>query len=254
MRKPIWIVAFMVAALLLSMPLNNAPWAKGGKHGKHGKHGNGKHHYEYEYEYEEEEHWHGDKENGEHYKYVVKRKYRGPRWAKGGPPPWAPAHGYRRKHDHRGGRDVVVQQPVVYTPPFDINLGNCNRAALGSVLGGVAGGAIGSTIGKGSDRTLGIIGGTILGVLVGGAVGHHMDTLDQNCVGQVLEHAPDNQAVEWRNPDTGARYKVTPTQVYQDPRGRYCREYTTISTVGGKPQRIYGTACRQPDGSWQLVS
>ena len=36
--------------------------------------------------------------------------------------------------------------------------------------------------------------------------------------------------------------------------GRYCREYTATAVVGGKTQNTYGTACRQPDGAWQLVS
>ena len=34
----------------------------------------------------------------------------------------------------------------------------------------------------------------------------------------------------------------------------YCREYTSTATVGGRPVETYGTACRQPDGSWKIVS
>jgi hypothetical protein len=32
-----------------------------------------------------------------------------------------------------------------------------------------------------------------------------------------------------------------------------CREYTAQVTIGGQPQHIVGHACRQPDGSWQIV-
>lgn len=42
-------------------------------------------------------------------------------------------------------------------------------------------------------------------------------------------------------------------EVYRDERGRYCREYQTTGTVGGKVEPLYGTACLQPDGSWQLA-
>lgn len=35
--------------------------------------------------------------------------------------------------------------------------------------------------------------------------------------------------------------------------GRYCREYNTISQVAGRAQDTYGTACMQPDGSWEIV-
>ena len=32
-----------------------------------------------------------------------------------------------------------------------------------------------------------------------------------------------------------------------------CREYQSTATIDGRQQQIYGTACLQPDGSWQLV-
>lgn len=30
-----------------------------------------------------------------------------------------------------------------------------------------------------------------------------------------------------------------------------CREYQTTITIDGKPQKAYGRACRQPDGTWK---
>ena len=102
-------------------------------------------------------------------------------------------------------------------------------------------------------RTVAIIGGTILGALVGGSLGRAMDRVDQNCVGQALERAENGQSIVWNNPRTGARYRLTPTRTYKDTRDRYCREYTTKGTIGGKEQQLYGKACRQPDGSWELI-
>lgn len=32
-----------------------------------------------------------------------------------------------------------------------------------------------------------------------------------------------------------------------------CQEYTKLVTIGGETQTIYGTACRQPDGTWDIV-
>ena len=81
-----------------------------------------------------------------------------------------------------------------------------------------------------------------------------MDTLDQSCVGQTLEHAPSREAVAWENPDRGVSYQVTPTRTYRDDGGRYCREYQTIVTIGGESEQAYGNACRQTDGSWQRAS
>ena len=35
---------------------------------------------------------------------------------------------------------------------------------------------------------------------------------------------------------------------------RYCREFQQAVTIGGKTEQAFGTACRQPDGVWELVS
>ena len=32
-----------------------------------------------------------------------------------------------------------------------------------------------------------------------------------------------------------------------------CREYQTTTTIDGRPQQTYGTACLQPDGTWRIV-
>ncbi|TNF95935.1 MAG: hypothetical protein EP297_11240, partial [Gammaproteobacteria bacterium] len=53
----------------------------------------------------------------------------------------------------------------------------------------------------------------------------------------------------WENPDTGNQYTVVPTKSYESASG-LCREYTIDADVGGKKEQVYGTACRQPDGSW----
>jgi surface antigen len=45
---------------------------------------------------------------------------------------------------------------------------------------------------------------------------------------------------------------VVPTRTYQTAEGPCC-EYTIDGTIGGKPEKIYGTACRQPDGSWRTT-
>jgi len=56
------------------------------------------------------------------------------------------------------------------------------------------------------------------------------------------------------NPDNGHTGAVTPVRTYQASSGGDCREYETTVTVGGKLERGYGTACRQPDGSWHVAN
>jgi surface antigen len=172
------------------------------------------------------------------------------------PPPWAPAHGYRAKHKdkhkHKRKKSYDYGHYGTYVPPIDLRLGHCEHDRLGVLLGGAAGAAVGTQIGGGSGRTAAIIGGTILGALIGGSIGRHMDSIDQHCVGQALEHANDGQNITWRNPESGTQYRVAPTRTVQVSDGRYCREYTTEALIGGRVQQTYGTACRQPDGSWQI--
>jgi len=60
--------------------------------------------------------------------------------------------------------------------------------------------------------------------------------------------------VPWTNPDNGHAGTVTPTRTYQTAGGTYCREYQQTVTIGGKDERSYGTACRQPDGSWKIAN
>lgn len=40
-----------------------------------------------------------------------------------------------------------------------------------------------------------------------------------------------------------------PASAYSEP---YCREYVKNVVVAGRVQQSYGTACMQPDGSWQI--
>ena len=58
----------------------------------------------------------------------------------------------------------------------------------------------------------------------------------------------------WDEPRREARYAVTPQETYQTRSGRYCREYQAEAWVGGERVETYGTACRQPDGAWQIVN
>lgn len=41
-----------------------------------------------------------------------------------------------------------------------------------------------------------------------------------------------------------------PSQGEEEP---YCREFQREVIIDGKPERAYGTACLQPDGSWKIV-
>lgn len=79
--------------------------------------------------------------------------------------------------------------------------------------------------------------------------GSSMDTF-QNA----LEYNPTNQGSTWVNPDTGGSGTVTPVRTFAGGQGEPCREFQQTIVIGGREEQGYGTACRQPDGSWQIVS
>lgn len=128
------------------------------------------------------------------------------------------------------------------------------KSQVGAAAGAAAGGLLGAALG---GETEGIIAGVLLGGLLGGAVGNALDNADRAYARRNAHHGleatPSGTVSEWRNPDSGHAGTFTPTRTYQVADGRYCREFQQTVSVGGQTERAYGTACRQPDGSWEMV-
>ena len=126
------------------------------------------------------------------------------------------------------------------------------KTAIGGLGGATVGGLIAAAAGGGGA---GIAAGVIGGALLGGLVGNYLDDRDKKMAAEsanrALESVPSGQTVSWNNPDSGHSGSVTPVRTYQSG-GSYCREYQQTVTIDGKPERSYGTACRQPDGSWKV--
>ena len=135
--------------------------------------------------------------------------------------------------------------------------GTGQKEGVGTLLGGVAGAVAGAQFGKGSGRVAAGAAGALLGAFLGNQVGQSLDSADrlamQRSTNNALERQPSGTAVAWKNPDSGNYGTVTPEPVFQDSGGQYCREFSQTVTVGGKTEQAYGTACRQPDGSWKIV-
>lgn len=129
------------------------------------------------------------------------------------------------------------------------------KQGIGTVAGAVAGGLAGSQIGGGSGRLWATGAGVLLGALVGNNIGRSLDRADQAYLQNASYGAfQSGQPTRWSNPDSGNYGYVEPGRSYQTARGGYCREYSQTVYIGGRPESAYGTACRQPDGSWQIVN
>ncbi len=122
----------------------------------------------------------------------------------------------------------------------------------GVLIGALAGGVLGNQIGGGSGRVLATMLGAVAGAAIGGSVGRSMDDTDRMYAATTLENVRTGVPTAWVNPDTGYEYQMTPTKTYESGTGP-CREYTLDATIGGKNEQVYGTACRQADGSWKVA-
>ena len=131
------------------------------------------------------------------------------------------------------------------------------KESVAALSGMVIGGALANDMAEGS-KNKGIA--TILGAFVGGTIGQNigaqLDERDRLLAGEAyttaLEYNPSDKAAEWKNPDSGNYGRVIPVSTYRK-NGRYCREFTQEIFIGGEKQTGYGRACRQPDGSWEII-
>ncbi len=131
-----------------------------------------------------------------------------------------------------------------------------SKSDSGTVLGAVAGGVVGNQIGKGRGNVLATVAGAVIGGIVGSEIGRGMDQRDrqlaQEAEFEALERGASGTARQWKNPDNGRYGEIVPSKPYK--RGAEdCRDYTHTIYMDGRPQQMRGTACRNPDGTWQNV-
>ena len=100
----------------------------------------------------------------------------------------------------------------------------CSDTNTGGIVGGIAGAALGgwlgSQFGSGGGKTAATIGGVVLGGIAGNQLGKNL----------------------------------TPGEIYTNAQGNECRTFEQEVYVNGQPVKDAGTACKQPDGSWQIIS
>ena len=131
------------------------------------------------------------------------------------------------------------------------------KESVGALSGMVIGGALANDIaGDSSNKSLATVLGAFVGGVIGQNIGAQLDERDRLLAGEAystaLEYNPTDKAAEWRNPDSGNYGRVIPVATYRQ-NGRYCREFTQEIFIGGEKQTGYGRACRQPDGSWEII-
>ncbi len=132
-----------------------------------------------------------------------------------------------------------------------------SKESGGTLIGAGAGALAGAQFGHGRGKLIAVAVGTLAGALIGREVGMSLDKADQEAMERnaqySLEHTRTNTTTDWQNPDTGNSGSITPVETYQTHEGQYCREYIQKVMIAGREQQAYGTACRQPDGTWKII-
>jgi len=128
---------------------------------------------------------------------------------------------------------------------------------VGTLLGAIGGGVAGAQFGSGRGQLAAVAAGTLLGAVLGNQVGKSLDRADHLAMASAHSTAmtaPVGETITWSNPDSGNYGSTRTVREGTSSSGAYCREYQSTVTVGGKQQDAYGTACRRPDGSWEILS
>lgn len=142
-----------------------------------------------------------------------------------------------------------------------VTLGACApdagpKQGVGTVAGAIGGAALGSQFGRGTGSVAAIAAGTLLGAFLGSEVGKSLDSADRAQLDRAQSRAyaaPVGEKINWNNPNSGNSGTIVATREGTSASGAYCREFQNTITVGGKSEQAFGTACRQPDGSWKIV-
>jgi surface antigen len=144
---------------------------------------------------------------------------------------------------------------LIIVPMLSCAPGTRTGETLGALTGIVAGAIIGYQVG-GDDtaRTIGAGVGMLVGGLAGSQLGRMYDKLNaeehrvhESAISSTIETSKIGEGNQWYNKETGSSGRVIITK-----EEGYCREYQQTIVIGGKEQQGYGTACRQPDGSWKI--
>lgn len=152
-----------------------------------------------------------------------------------------------------------LKKPLITTVLIGaLALAGCQASneTIGQATGAIAGGVLGNQVGGGSGRVAATIVGALAGGVIGGSIGRGLDQRSRDAAlaaeYNALERGSAGQPVAWQG-SNGTYGQVVPQQPYQVG-SQNCRRYTHTIYIDGTPQEASGTACRNPDGTWQPLS
>ncbi|MDX2204588.1 MAG: RT0821/Lpp0805 family surface protein [Hyphomicrobiaceae bacterium] len=152
-------------------------------------------------------------------------------------------------------KTIVLAVMLAALPVAGCSGPNANQDT-GTIAGAVLGGIVGNQFGKGGGKVAATMAGAVVGGIVGNEIGRKLDDRDRMLAREAeyeaWERGPPGRPVKWRNPDNG-RYGEIVAESDYDRGGRRCRNFYHRVYIDGRPETMRGTACRNPDGTWNQV-
>jgi surface antigen len=128
------------------------------------------------------------------------------------------------------------------------------QLTTGAIAGASPERIIDSPVGTGTGETpVGPVEGGLMGIDVGRSLSDADRAVALKAEYEALEYGRPGQPTEWRSRKGEVNGRISVGTVYQVNR-LDCREYTHNISIGGRLRVVKGTACRQPDGAWRIVS
>lgn len=106
---------------------------------------------------------------------------------------------------------------------------------------------------SGRSATAGIEGGGLIDGAIGQSLSRQQRLMAAEAEYRALENTPAGQDVAWGSAASGPSGTVRAAQPYRVG-SQDCRQYTHTVVVGGASYQARGTACRNMNGSWTLLS
>lgn len=117
-------------------------------------------------------------------------------------------------------------------------------------------GTISADRGGGNDKLVATGAGTLVGAFLSkdkeGLAASDLPKRDAAARGAY--RAPIGEKISWSNPESGNSGSFISTRDGWNSAGQYCREYRQEIVLRDRTVLSYGTACKQADGAWAVVT
>jgi surface antigen len=153
---------------------------------------------------------------------------------------------------------LVVLAAMAATPLYgcrqiERDTGISTEAQTGALGGAAAGGLIAALAGA---NPAWIAASVVLGGVAGGVIGDYLgeDDAEQHAQNNLnaLDTLGAGQTASWSNPQTGNSGSTTVTNVFRQGDGTVCKSFNEVVRTPQKTVNQQATACKEPNGVWQV--